>query len=67
MFKEALFQESGGDKCTLFCDQNKINCRNVKSDATSAYSPDKVMFILAVKAWIVVAALNVLGMCDICD
>lgn len=64
-FKRHYSSESGGDKCTLFCDRNNINRRNVKSDVTSAYSPDRAMFTLAVKARIVVAALEILGMSDI--
>ena len=64
-FKRHYSSDSGGDKCTLFCDRNNINRRNVKSDVTSAYSPDRAMFTLAVKARIVVAALSILGMSDI--
>ena len=64
-FKRHYSSESGGDKCTLFCDRNNINRRNVKCDVTSAYSPDRAMFTLAVKARIVVAALEILGMSDI--
>ena len=64
-FKRHYSSDSGGDKCTLFCDRNNINRRNVKSDVTSAYSPDREMFTLAVKARIVVAALSILGRSDI--
>ena len=56
---------SANDKCTLYADRNLINRRNVKADAHHAYAPNKQMFLLAVKARIVAAALKILGMEDV--
>lgn len=56
---------SADDKCTLFADRNAINRRNVKADAHHAYAPNKQMFVLAVKARIVAAAMLILGLKDV--
>lgn len=56
---------SANDKCTLFADRNAINRRNVKADAHHAYAPNKQMFVLAVKARIVAAAMLILGLKDV--
>ena len=56
---------SANDKCTLFADRNAINRRNVKADAHHAYAPNKQMFVLAVKARIVAAAMFILGLKDV--
>ena len=56
---------SANDKCTLFADRNAINKRNVKADAHHAYAPNKQMFVLAVKARIVAAAMLILGLKDV--
>ena len=56
---------SANDKCTLFADRNSITRRNVKADAHHAYPPNKEMFLLAAKAWIVARAMKIAGMVEI--
>lgn len=53
---------SADDQCTLFADRNLINRRNVSSDTKHAYSPNKQMFLLALKARVVAAGMKVLGL-----
>ena len=57
--------QSGSDQNTLFCDRNIINRRNVKCDVTSAYAQCRSMFVLAVKARVLAAAVTILGMTKI--
>ena len=66
-FKKFYSASSGVDQNTLYCDRNKINRRNVKSDVTSAYSQCREMFVLAVKSRVVAAAMRVLGMKEVND
>ncbi|XP_048585321.1 uncharacterized protein LOC116620823 [Nematostella vectensis] len=49
-------------KCTLYCDLNLINHRNVKSDVSSAANPCRRFFQL--EARIIAAALQLLGKCE---
>ena len=53
---------SAQDKCTLYSDRNLKNRRNVVSDVTKGYAPDKQMFLLALKSRIVTAVMIELGM-----
>ncbi|XP_068670229.1 uncharacterized protein [Montipora foliosa] len=59
--------KSAGDKCTLYSDRNLINRRNVSSDVDVAVNPCRKFFDLEVKARLIAAALNELGMSDISD
>lgn len=58
---------SSGDKCTLFSDRNLINRRNVKEDVDAAVNPCRKFFDLEVKARLMAAAMQVLGMEDLQD
>ena len=53
---------SANDFCSLYADRNLINRRNVTADVTKAFAPDKQMFLLAVEARIIAAAMKELGL-----
>ena len=53
---------SANDFCSLYADRNLINRRNVTADVTKAFAPDKQMFLLAVHARIIAAAMKELEM-----
>ena len=52
---------SASDKCTLYCDRNLINRRNVKSDVSSAVNACRRFFQLEVEARVIAGGLAVLG------
>lgn len=58
---------SAADKCTMYCDRNLINRRNVKSDVTAAANACRRFFQMEVEARIIAAALTLLGMNTIGD
>ena len=66
-FKYFYSGHSSGDKCTLFSDRNLINRRNVKEDVDAAVNPCRKFFDLEVKARLMAAAMQVLGMEDLQD
>ena len=53
---------SANDFCSLYADRNLINRRNVTADVTKAFASDKQMFLLAVHARIIAAAMKELEM-----
>ena len=52
---------SASDKCTLYCDRNLINRRNIKSDVSSAVNACGRFFHLGVEARVIFWGLAVLG------
>ena len=62
VFKNFYSTSSAADKCTLFSDRNLINRRNVKADVDAAVNPCRKFFELEVKARLMAAAMQVLGM-----
>ena len=56
---------ASSDKCTLYNDRNLINRRNVVTDVSKNVSACKKFFLLEVKARVVAAAMNELGIEDI--
>lgn len=62
IFQRLYLTNAADDKCTLFADRNLINRRNVSKDTKHAYSQNKQMFVLALKARIIAAGMKVLGM-----
>ena len=65
IFRRLYCTKAANDKCTLFADRNLINRRNVSADTEHAYSQNKQMLIVALKARVVVAGMNVLGLSEI--
>ena len=54
--------QSAVDKCTLYCDQNLINRRNVKSDVDGAVNACRKFFNLEVRARLIVATPGVMNL-----
>jgi hypothetical protein len=58
---------SAVDKCTMYCDRNLVNRRNVKGDVSAAANPCRRFFQMEIETRVVAATMTVLGMTKIDD
>ena len=52
---------SSVDNCTTFADRNLINRRNVTSDVSSSYRPNRDFFWVVFQSRVIGAAMSILG------
>ena len=65
IFNHFYHTNAPNDQCTLFCDRNVINRRNISKDVSKNVSATKKFVLIEIDARIVAACMNELGISNI--